>query len=66
MGLPPKPRVKRTAKRRNGRWLRLTVTEPGEVIIREGSERGRRVDVIEAPAGTKIYVPALTQPDEKS
>lgn len=58
-----KQRVKRTAKRRNGRWLRLIVSQPGEILIREGAERGRQVDHIEAPEGTKIDVPTLTPPE---
>lgn len=57
-------RVRKSARRRNHRALRLIVKQAGEITITDGTERGRQVDIIEAPEGTRIELVNLTPPNE--
>jgi len=58
MGAEREKRVKRPIERRRNRpRIIVTVTEPGQVII----DQGTREDSIDAPPGSKIERPALTK-----
>lgn len=57
-------RVKRESKRHKGRVLKLIVTTPGEITIREGTADGRIADLIDAPEGTRIERPKEADRDK--
>lgn len=56
---PPKPKRLRfnAKKHKDRRVLRIIVSQPGPIEIRDGTHRGHPADLIEAPEGTKIERP---------